>query len=315
MHLDANEPYMDTNMLETVLAGVTLKNPVVPASGTFGFGHEMSRFYDLNILGGIALKGTTRDFRFGNELPRIAECSAGLLNAIGLQNPGVKVVVDEEIPKLREYYSGPIIANISGFSIEEYAEVTEYFCQSDVSLLEINISCPNAKDGGMVFGTTPSSAAKVTKAVRKVSTKPIFVKLTPNVTDIVAIAKACEDEGADGLTLINTVLGMRIEPRTGKPIVSIGMAGLSGPAIMPIAVRIVYQVSKAVKIPIFGVGGIATTDDVIEMLSAGASAVQIGAANLINPYICKEIIEELPKKLNEYGIKNTEECIGRSVNE
>lgn len=303
----------DSNILKTKLKSITLKNPVIPASGTFSFGYEMSKFYDLNILGALVLKGTTKEERYGNNLPRIAECTEGLLNAIGLQNPGVKAVVEEEIPKLRECYDGHIIANISGFSVTEFVEVTECFNDSDVSILEVNISCPNAKDGGMAFGTTAKAAAEVTRAVRSVTKKPIFIKLTPNVTDIVSIAKACEDEGADGLTLINTLLGMRIEPRTGKPIVSIGAAGFSGPAIKPVAVRIVHQVAKAVSIPIMGVGGISNANDVIEMLSAGAVAVQVGSANLVNPYACRDILEELPKKLKEYGLKNIKETIGRSL--
>ena len=303
----------DKGILNTSLAGLTLKNPIIPASGTFGFGYEMVRFYDLNCLGGIALKGTTKEARFGNELPRIAECTSGMLNAIGLQNPGVEEVVSSEISKLKECYSGPIIANISGFSVAEYVAVTERFNESEVDILEVNISCPNVKDGGMVFGTTVASATEVTKAVRAVAKKPLLIKLTPNVTDIVSIAKACQDAGADGLTLINTLLGMRIEPKTGKPIVSIGAAGFSGPAIKPVAIRIVYQVARQVTIPIVGVGGIASSDDVIEMLSAGAVAVQIGTANLINPYICKEIIEELPAKLKEYEISNILSCIGRSI--
>ncbi|MCL1830390.1 MAG: dihydroorotate dehydrogenase [Oscillospiraceae bacterium] len=300
------------SILTTTIAGVELKNPVIPASGCFGFGYEMSRFYDLNLLGAIAIKGTTSQPRYGNELPRIAECPSGMLNAIGLQNPGVKAVIREELPKLRDCYTGPVIANISGFSVDEYVEVASYFNQTDVAILEVNISCPNAKDGGMVFGTTAEAAAEVTRAVKEVAEKPVFVKLTPNVTDIVSIAKSCENEGADGLTLINTLLGMRIDPRSGKPIVSIGAAGLSGPAIKPVAVRIVYQVATAVNIPIIGVGGICCCDDVIEMISAGATAVQIGSANLINPYVAKEIIELLPAKLVEYGIDSINECIGRS---
>ena len=307
-----NNSKKEHNILEVSLSGVTLKNPIIPASGTFGFGYEMSQFYDLNILGGISLKGTTKEARYGNELPRIAECTSGMLNAIGLQNPGVRAVVEEEISKLRECYRGPIIANISGFSVREYAEVTECFDDSDVDILEINISCPNAKDGGMVFGTSTKSAADVTKAVRAVTKKPIYLKLTPNVSDVVSISKVCEDEGADGLTLINTLLGMRIEPKTAKPIVSIGAAGFSGPAIKPVAVRIVYQVARELSIPIIGVGGLTTADDVIEMLSAGATAVQIGTANLINPYACKEIIDELPSRLIEYDIASVKDCIGRS---
>ncbi|MCL2539507.1 MAG: dihydroorotate dehydrogenase [Oscillospiraceae bacterium] len=302
-----------TNRLETTLSGIKFKNPVIPASGTFGFGYEMAKFYDLDILGGIAIKGTTLSSRFGNDLPRIAECEAGMLNAIGLQNPGVEAVVAEELPKLREVFSGPVLANISGFSKAEYVAVAKRFDETDVDILEINISCPNVKCGGMAFGTSPEAAAGITGSVKSAVKKPVFIKLTPNVTDIAAIAKACEDAGADGLTLINTLLGMRIDPLSGRPIVSTGTAGLSGPAIKPVALRMVYSAALSVKIPIIGVGGLSSADDVIEMLSAGATAVQIGSANLINPFACRELIEELPVKMDEYGIASINECIGRSL--
>ncbi len=303
------------NKLSTVLSGVQLKNPIIPASGTFGFGYEMARFYDLNLLGGISIKGTTLESRFGNPTPRIAECEAGLLNAIGLQNPGVDAVVKKELPKLLEVFEGPVIANISGFSVEEYVAVAKRFDKTDVAILEINISCPNVKHGGMAFGTSPEAASEVTKAVKGAVKKPVYMKLSPNVTDIVAVAKACEQAGADGLTLINTLLGMRIEPRTGKPIVSTGAAGFSGPAIRPIAVRMVYQVSGAVKIPVIGVGGISSADDVLEMIAAGASAVQVGAANLINPFACKEIIEDLTLKMDQYRIDTIKDWIGKGHHE
>lgn len=303
---------MELCKLDAVIAGVRLKNPVIPASGTFGYGYEMARFYDLDILGGIAIKGTTSESRFGNELPRIAECEAGMLNAIGLQNPGVEAVINEELPKLRAVFEGPVIANVSGFSAGEYVDVAKAFDAAEVDILEINISCPNVKSGGMAFGTAPETAAEITKAVKAAVKKPVFIKLTPNVTDIASIARACEAAGADGLTLINTLLGMRIEPLTGEPIVSIGAAGFSGPAIKPVAVRMVYETARAVSIPVIGVGGLSSADDVIEMLWAGASAVQIGSANLINPYACKEIIEELPVKLSEYGIRTLDELKQRS---
>ena len=302
------------NRLQTELSGIIFKNPIIPASGTFGFGYESARFYDPNILGGIAMKSATPKSRYGNRQPRIAECEAGMLNAIGLQNPGADAVVGHELPKLREVFSGPVIANISGFSIKDYVDTAKLFDKTDTAILEINISCPNVKRGGMAFGTSPSMAARVTKAVKSAVGKPVYIKLTPNVTDIAAIARACEDAGADGLTLINTLLGMRIEPRDGKPVVSTVMAGFSGPAIKPIAVRMVFQASAAVSIPIIGVGGLCSADDVIEMLSAGASAVQIGTANLKNPFICKEILEELPLRMDEYGIKTIKHCIERSRN-
>ncbi|MEA4921478.1 MAG: dihydroorotate dehydrogenase [Clostridiaceae bacterium] len=302
------------NRLETKLGGITLKNPVIPASGTFGFGYEMARFYDLNVLGAISLKGTTGEERFGNPTPRIAECRDGMLNAIGLQNPGVEAVISKELPKIRENYNGVLIANISGFSIDEYVSVASLFDRAQgIDILEINISCPNVRHGGMAFGTDPAAAREVTKAVRAKTNKPVFMKLSPNVTDIVSIAKACEDGGADGITLINTLLGMVIDAKTGRPIVSTKMAGFSGPAIKPVALRMVYQVASAVKLPIIGVGGISQADDVIEFMSAGASAVQVGAQNLVNPYACPDIIEQLPKKMDEYGIKSLKDIIGRSL--
>lgn len=299
--------------LETTLCGVTLPNPVMPASGTFGFGYEMARFYDLNQLGAISLKGTTREARFGNPTPRIAECREGLLNAIGLQNPGVARVIAEEIPKLRAVYGGVVLANISGFSLEEYVETARAFdACDDVQLLEINVSCPNVKHGGMAFGTCPEAAAEVTAAVKKAVRKPVILKLSPNVTDIVAIAKACESAGADGLCLINTMLGMVIDPRTGRPIVSTKTAGFSGPAVKPVALRMVYQVAGAVRIPIIGVGGVACADDVLEMLSAGACAVQVGAQNLVDPLACPHILRELTEKMDAYGIGSVQEIIGRT---
>ena len=302
------------NRLETTLSGITLKNPVIPASGTFGFGQEMSRFYDLNVLGGISLKGTTGEERFGNPTPRIAECREGMLNAVGLQNPGVDAVVARELPAVRKIYDGVLLANISGFSIDEYVMVAEKFDKApEIDILEINISCPNVRHGGMAFGTDPAAAEEVTKAVKAVTHKPVYMKLSPNVTDIAAIAKACADGGADGITLINTLLGMVIDPRTGKPIVSTKMSGFSGPAIKPVALRMVYQVAQAVDLPIIGVGGIATADDVIEFMSAGASAIQVGAQNLVDPFACPNIIHELPKKMDEYGIGSLKDIIGRSL--
>ncbi|MBQ4582790.1 MAG: dihydroorotate dehydrogenase [Oscillospiraceae bacterium] len=301
------------NRLETYLSGIKLKNPVIPASGTFGFGQEMARFYDLNVLGGISLKGTTGEERFGNPTPRIAECREGLLNAVGLQNPGVDAVVAHELPAVRKIYDGVLLANISGFSVEEYVAVARKFDAADeIDILEINISCPNVRHGGMAFGTDPGAAQEVTAAVKAVTKKPVYMKLSPNVTDIAAIARACEAGGADGITLINTLLGMVIDPRTGRPIVSTKMSGFSGPAIKPVALRMVYQAAAAVNIPIIGVGGISTADDVLEFMSAGASAVQVGAQNLVDPFACPRIINELPRKLDEYGIGSLQEIIGRS---
>ena len=293
------------------LCGVSLDNPVIPASGTFGFGKEMAEVYDINILGSISFKGTTRDSRFGNPTPRIAECSSGLINSVGLQNPGVDAVIAHELPELRNIFRKPIIANISGFSIEEYVECCQKLDKEEqVEILEVNISCPNVHNGGMAFGTSPESAAAVTKAVKAVTSKPVFIKLSPNVTDIVAIAKACEEAGADGLTLINTMLGMRIDIARRKPVIANKMGGFSGRAIFPIAVRMVYQVAHAVKIPVIGCGGVASAEDVVEMMMAGATAVQVGAENLRNPYACKEIIEELPCVMERLGIEKLSDIIG-----
>ena len=297
--------------LSVELCGVALDNPVIPASGTFGFGKEMSEIYDINILGSISFKGTTRDARFGNPTPRIAECPSGLINSVGLQNPGVDAVIAHELPELRRIFRKPIIANISGFSIEEYVECCQKLDKEEqVAILEVNISCPNVHNGGMAFGTSPESAAAVTKAVKAVTTKPVFIKLSPNVTDIVAIAKACEEAGADGITLINTMLGMRIDIARRKPVIANKMGGFSGAAIFPIAVRMVYQVAHAVKIPVIGCGGVATAEDVVEMMMAGATGVQVGAENLRNPYACKDIIEELPFVMERLGIEKLTDIIG-----
>lgn len=281
------------------LCGVPLQNPVIPASGTFGFGYEMAAMYDINILGAISLKGTTLEPRFGNPTPRVAECTEGMINSVGLQNPGLSKVIAEEIPALRKVYSQPIIANVSGFSIDEYVTCCRQMDEcTDVDIIEVNISCPNVHNGGMAFGTSPSCAASVVETVRKVvKNKPLFIKLSPNVTDIVSIARACEDEGADGLTLINTLLGMRIDIAHRKPVIANVMGGFSGRAIFPIALRMVYQVAQGCKIPVMGCGGVATADDVLEMMMAGATAVQVGAENLRNPFACKQIIEQLPSRL------------------
>lgn len=297
--------------LSVELCGVALDNPVIPASGTFGFGKEMAEIYDINILGSISFKGTTRDARFGNPTPRIAECPSGLINSVGLQNPGVDAVIAHELPELRKIFRKPIIANISGFSIEEYVECCQKLDKEEqVAILEVNISCPNVHNGGMAFGTSPESAAAVTKAVKAVTTKPVFIKLSPNVTDIVAIAKACEEAGADGITLINTMLGMRIDIARRKPVIANKMGGFSGAAIFPIAVRMVYQVAHAVKIPVIGCGGVSSAEDVVEMMMAGATGVQVGAENLRNPYACKEIIEELPYVMERLGIEKLSDIIG-----
>ena len=293
------------------LSGLVLDNPVIPASGTFGFGYEFAELYDINVLGSIALKGTTKEPRFGNPLPRIAECREGMINSVGLQNPGVHAVIAEELPKLEAVFHKPAIANISGFSIEEYAYSAALFdADPRVGLLEINVSCPNVHNGGMSFGTDPANAAAVTKAVKAVAKKPVYIKLTPNVTDIAVIARACEDAGADGLSLINTLLGMRIDLKRRAPIIANKMGGFSGRAILPVALRMVYQVYEAVKIPIIGMGGVANAEDVIEMMLAGATAVQVGAENLVNPWACPEIIDALPRVMEKYGIDNLNDIIG-----
>lgn len=289
--------------LSVVLSGVKLDNPIIPASGTYGFGQEFLPYYDINILGSLSFKGTTAESRFGNPTPRIAECPNGMLNSVGLQNPGVDHVIEHELPALRKVFHKPIVANISGFSIEEYVNCVSKLTKEDqVEILEVNISCPNVHGGGMAFGTSPEAAAAVTRAVKEVATKPVYIKLSPNVTDIVSIAKACEEAGADGLSLINTLLGMRIDLNRRKPILANTMGGYSGPGIFPVAVRMVYQVTGAVKIPVIGMGGISTARDVIEMMMAGAKAVQVGAANLVNPYACKEIIEQLPIEMEKLRI-------------
>ena len=297
--------------MKVKLCGIELDNPVIPSSGTFGYGYEFAELYDINILGSFSFKGTTRDARFGNPTPRIAECTSGLINAVGLQNPGVDAVIAEELPKLRKVFHKPVIANVSGFSVEDYV----YSCEKldkcpEVGWLEVNVSCPNVHGGGMSFGTQPESAAAVTRAVQEVTTKPVCIKLTPNVTDIVSIAKACEEAGADGISLINTMLGMRIDLKTRRPVVANTMGGFSGPAIFPVAVRMVYQVSNAVNIPVMGIGGVSSAEDVLEMMLAGATAVQVGAANLANPYVCRDIVNELPKVMEKYGIDSLEDIIG-----
>lgn len=294
--------------LSVCLSGVRLDNPVIPASGTFGFGQEFTPYYDINVLGSLSFKGTTREARFGNPTPRIAECSAGMLNSVGLQNPGVDHVIAHELPELRKIFRKPIIANISGFSVEDYVTaVQKLTVEEQVALLEINISCPNVHGGGMAFGTDCASVAEITKEVKKVATKPVYIKLSPNVTDIVSIAKACEDAGADGLSLINTLLGMRIDLQRRKPVLANVMGGYSGPGVFPVALRMVYQVTGAVNIPVIGMGGISAARDVIEMMMAGAKAVQIGAANLVNPMVCKEIIEQLPQEMEKLGIDRLSE--------
>ncbi|NMA37695.1 MAG: dihydroorotate dehydrogenase [Papillibacter sp.] len=293
------------------LSGLELDNPVIPASGTFGFGYEFNDWYDINCLGSIALKGTTAEARFGNETPRIAEAPGGLINSVGLQNPGIEKVINIELPKLRAVYNKPVIANISGFSIEEYVRCCALADKAEgIGIIEVNISCPNVHNGGLSFGTRPENAYEVTKAVKAVCKKPVYVKLTPNVSDITAIALACEEAGADGLSLINTILGMRIDLKTKRPVLNNIMGGLSGPAIFPVALRMVWQVYSAVKIPIIGMGGISTAEDVIEMMLAGAAAVQVGAANLRNPCACKEIIDSLPSAMEKYGINSLEGITG-----
>ena len=295
------------------LCGVTLKNPVVPASGTFGFGYEFNDIYDINILGAISIKGTTKEPRFGNPLPRIAECSSGLINSIGLQNPGIDAVIEKEIPKLRTVYRKPIISNISGFSVDEYVECCSKVDKvDDVAIIEVNVSCPNVHNGGMSFGTDPKNVEAVTREVKKVTTKPVFVKLTPNVTDIVSIAKAAEEGGADGISLINTSQGLRVNLNTRRPVIANKIGGFSGRAIFPIALKMVYQVYDAVKLPIMGIGGVATAEDVLEMMMAGATAVQVGAENLVNPYACRDIIRDLPKVMTKYKINDLNDIIGEA---
>ena len=299
---------MDTSV---ILSGLRLDNPVIPASGTFGYGNEFKDFYDINILGSFSFKGTTREARFGNPTPRIAECEAGMINAVGLQNPGIDAVIGRELPRLRTFFHKPLIANISGFSVEEYAYCCERIDKEEqVGLIEVNVSCPNVRHGGMSFGTSPEHAAEVTRAVKAVTTKPVYIKLSPNVTDIVSIAKACEEAGADGICLINTMLGMRIDLQRRRPVIANTMGGFSGPAIFPVAVRMVYQVAKACGVPVIGCGGVQSARDVIEMMMAGATAVEVGAANLRNPYASKEIVEELPREMERLGIERLSDIIG-----
>lgn len=297
--------------LSVNLCGIELDNPVIPASGTFGYGYEFAELYDINLLGSFSFKGTTREPRFGNPTPRIAECTAGMINAVGLQNPGVEKVISEELPKMRRHFHKKVMANVSGFSVEDYA----YTCQRldacpEIGWFEVNVSCPNVHGGGMSFGTSPEAAAEVTRAVKQVTTKPVLIKLSPNVTDIVSIAKACEEAGADGISLINTLLGMRIDLRTRRPVIASKMGGFSGSAIFPVAVRMVYQVAQAVHIPVVGMGGVSSAEDVLEMMLAGATAVQVGAANLVNPFICRDIIASLPDVMDRYGIHELNEIIG-----
>ena len=297
--------------LKVNLSGIELDNPIIPASGTFGFGYEFAELYDINVLGTFSFKGTTKDPRFGNPTPRIAECYSGMINAVGLQNPGVEKVISDELPKLAKCFDKKVMANVSGFSVEDYAYTCEKLDKCDqVGWLEVNVSCPNVHGGGMSFGTDPAAAAEVTRAVTKVTTKPVYIKLSPNVTDIVSIAKACEEAGADGISLINTMLGMRIDLNKKKPVIANKMGGFSGPAIFPVAIRMVYQVYEAVKIPIIGMGGVSTAEDVIEMMLAGATAVEVGAANLVEPYACKNIIEDLPRVMEKYKINSLKEIIG-----
>ena len=293
------------------LCGLELDNPIIPASGTFGFGFEFSRLYDINILGSFSFKGTTKESRFGNPTPRIAECTQGMINSVGLQNPGVDKVISEELPKMKRFFNKKVVANIGGFSVDEFVYCAEKLDKEDqVGILEVNISCPNLHAGGENFGNKPESAAEITKAVKAVTTKPVLIKLSPNVTDIVSIAKACEEAGADGISMINTLLGMRIDLKTKKPIIANKMGGFSGPAIKPVALRMIYQVYDAVNIPILGMGGVQNADDVIEMMLAGATAVSVGAANLVNPFVCKDIIEDLPRVMEKYGINSLSEIIG-----
>lgn len=301
--------------LSVNLCGEELDNPVIPASGTFGYGYEFAELYDINCLGTFSFKGTTKEPRFGNPTPRIAECTAGMINAVGLQNPGVDKVISEELPKLRKCFNKKVMANVSGFSVDEYAYTCERLdSQEQVGWLEVNVSCPNVHGGGMSFGTDPKAAAQVTKAVKAVTKKPVIIKLSPNVTDIVSIAKACEDAGADGISLINTLLGMRIDLRAKKPVIANTMGGFSGSAIFPVALRMVYQVSSAVNIPVVGMGGVSSAEDVIEMMLAGATAVEIGAANLVDPFICKKAVEALPAAADKYNINELKDIIGGAHN-
>ena len=301
--------------LSVDLCGIELSNPVIPASGTFGYGYEFAELYDINILGTFSFKGTTREPRFGNPTPRIAECTSGMINAVGLQNPGVEKVIAEELPRLKKVFDKPVMANVSGFSVEDYAYTCEKLDREEqVGWLEVNVSCPNVHGGGMSFGTSPQAAAEVTRAVKAVTKKPVIIKLSPNVTDIAEIAKACEQAGADGISLINTLLGMRIDLRTKRPVIANTMGGFSGPAIFPVALRMVYQAARAVGIPVVGMGGVSTAEDVIEMMLAGAAAVQVGAANLVDPCACRNIIESLPEALDKYGIKDIKDIIGGAQN-
>ena len=293
------------------LCGIELDNPVIPASGTFGYGYEFAELYDINCLGTFSFKGTTREARFGNPTPRIAECTAGMINAVGLQNPGVEKVISEELPRLRKVFRKPVMANVSGFSVEDYADTCRLLDkQEQVGWLEVNISCPNVHGGGMSFGTDPAAAASVIRAVKAVTTKPVIAKLSPNVTDITVIAKACEDAGADGISLINTLLGMRIDLKTRRPVIANTMGGFSGPAIFPVALRMVYQTARAVTVPVIGIGGVGTAEDVIEMMLAGATAVEIGAANLVDPFVCRDIVRDLPEVMRQYGIDDLRDVTG-----
>ena len=296
---------------KVTLCGLELDNPVIPASGTFGYGYEFAEIYDINCLGTFSFKGTTRDPRFGNPTPRIAECPAGLINSVGLQNPGVEAVIARELPKLKEVFHKPVMANVSGFSVDDYAYTCEKLDREDqVGWLEVNISCPNVHNGGMAFGVTPEGAAEVTRAVKAVTKKPVIMKLSPNVTDVAAIARSCEAAGADGISLINTVLSMHIDLKTKRPVVANVMGGLSGPAVFPLALRMVWQVCEAVSIPVVGMGGVSSAEDVIEMMLAGASAVEVGAANLVDPCACQKIVRDLPRAMEQYGINDLKEIIG-----
>ena len=298
---------------KVTLCGIEMDNPVIPASGTFGFGYEFAELYDINCLGTFSFKGTTKDPRFGNPTPRIAECYAGMINAVGLQNPGVEKVISGELPKLAKCFRKPVMANVSGFAIEDYAYTCELLDKEpQVGWLEVNVSCPNVHGGGMSFGTQPEAAAAVTRAVKAVTKKPVIIKLSPNVTDIVSIAKACEEAGADGISLINTLLGMRINLNTRKPVIANKMGGFSGPAIFPVAVRMVYQVAHAVSIPVVGMGGVSSAEDVIELMLAGATAVEVGAANLVNPFASRDIVNDLPRVMEKYRIQNLTDIIGQA---